>query len=544
MTSKPIEQLKRMAHHAPTVVSLVAIAALAVWGHQTGWKLPKASASHTTPEAKEDWCEAHGVPDSRCIACHPELAGGNTADWCKEHGVPESKCTVCHPEILTQGKAADWCNEHGVPESQCTLCHPEIAVRGKAPPSENPVKVTAAPDAASAPTPAAKNPMTCQTHAIRVQFASLDAVKKAGVSMEPVQERRMADALPVNAEVNYEQTRVAHLSSRLPGSVWRADKEVGQHVRKGAVLALVDSADVGRAKAAFMKAIGLVGIREKAFRLVEQGLKDGVRSQMDVSEADAALREATVSLADAQHMLANLGMPVQPEEFRDLSQEQFTERVRFLGIPADVVKGLQGQAITSNLIAVTAPFDSVVAQRDVVSGEVVDPTKTLFVIADPSHMWVTMNIPLESVDHVEVGQKVIFHADAKPDETSAGKVFWIDSAADERTRTVKARARVDNSGGKLRANTFGTAKILLRETATTIAIPDEAIQWEGCCFIAFVHLGEGIFQTRKVKLGAKENGYTEVLVGVLPGEVIAVAGSHVLKSEVLKSSMGAGCVDD
>jgi cobalt-zinc-cadmium efflux system membrane fusion protein len=74
-------------------------------------------------------------------------------------------------------------------------------------------------------------------------------------------------------------------------------------------------------------------------------------------------------------------------------------------------------------------------------------------------------------------------------------------------------------------------------------VPNEAIQWEGCCHIVFVRLADDIFQARKLKLGASINGYTEVLVGVLPGEVVATEGSHVLKSEILKSALGAGCAD-
>jgi len=111
--------------YLPTAVVFLGLGALGAWGHHTGWKVPKFSdlVGRSAPEQKEDWCEAHNVPDSRCIACHPELAGADAKDWCKEHGVPESRCTVCHPEILTKGVAGDWCREHGVPESGCTICN-------------------------------------------------------------------------------------------------------------------------------------------------------------------------------------------------------------------------------------------------------------------------------------------------------------------------------------------------------------------------------------------------------------------------------------
>src|SRR5580765_1803848 len=79
--------------YAPTFVVLGALGGLAYWGHHTGWSMPKFSdlTGRRSQVEKEDWCMQHNVPDSMCIACHPELVGASVADWCKEHGVPESR---------------------------------------------------------------------------------------------------------------------------------------------------------------------------------------------------------------------------------------------------------------------------------------------------------------------------------------------------------------------------------------------------------------------------------------------------------------------
>jgi hypothetical protein len=99
-----------IARGLPNVLVIAVLIAIAYWGHRTGWKAPKFSdvfGAHTKHE-KEDWCIEHAVPESKCIKCHPELAGESAVDWCKEHGVSESRCTICHPEILTKGVAGDW----------------------------------------------------------------------------------------------------------------------------------------------------------------------------------------------------------------------------------------------------------------------------------------------------------------------------------------------------------------------------------------------------------------------------------------------------
>lgn len=525
--------------HVPNLAVLIGLAALAFVGHRTGWKVPRlAELRGGAAHAREDWCEAHGVPDTRCISCHPELGGNEAKDWCREHGVPESKCTTCHPEILTKGQAADWCKEHGVPESGCALCHPEIAVRGPAPASDSKVKAVLEPGARPN-----KDPSACQTHQVRVQFASADSVKKAGVKVAALEERRMTATVSANAEVGYDLTRVARLAPRVAGSVWRVEKDAGAHVAKGEVLALIDAADVGHAKAELLQALAAVDLRTKTYARVETSAASGIRTQAELQEAEAALREARVRLFNAQQALANLGLPVSAEKVQGVTAERLSDAVRLLGLPDPIAKALEGETTTANLLPVVSPLEGDVVAREVVAGEVVETTRTLFVVADLAHLWVNIDVPLEASRSIARGQRILFRADVGLDEAVRGEVVWVSPAVDDKTRTVRVRAAVENPERKLRAHTFGTARIALRDEARAVAVPDEAIHWEGCCHVVFVRLTDDIFQTRKVRLGARAGGYTEALAGVSTGEVIATTGSHVLKSELLKSKLGAGCCD-
>lgn len=560
-----------LVRHGSTVLVLGALAGVAWWGHHTGWKFSRP----VEKAAEEDWCEAHGVPDSRCIACNPELGGASAADWCKEHGVPESKCHLCHPEILTGGAAADWCREHGVPESQCPQCHPEIAVIGEAPPSESGATVTPA----SATTP---DQSRCQTHQTRIQFASPEAVRKAGVRVEAVEERRMAAHVSAPGEVRYDETRVARLASRAAGTLVRVEKTIGQEVKRGDVLALVDAVEVGRARSALLEALAqvdvrsaaiervrasvkqseqIVGVRTRALERVQGSAKEGFRSQADVQEAEgavaeaeaetlkvklelqeaeAALRESHLKLATAHQELANLGITVDLDELEKLPPHEVHEEVMDAGIPDEVAQALDESQRTANLVPVVAPLDGVIVAADAIAGELVDTSKQLFVVADVRRMWLVLDVRQEDVARVAAGQSVSFRPDADGGDAVSGKVSWISTAADERTRTVKVRADVENADGRLRANTFGTGQIVVRQSPKATAVPSAAVHWEGCCHVVFVRLTEEIFQTRKVQLGARQPPFTEVTAGVLPGELVATAGSHVLKSDLLKSKLGAG----
>jgi cobalt-zinc-cadmium efflux system membrane fusion protein len=109
------------------------------------------------------------------------------------------------------------------------------------------------------------------------------------------------------------------------------------------------------------------------------------------------------------------------------------------------------------------------------------------------------------------------------------------------------RADLPNPEGTLKANAFGTGKIVLRQENNAIAVPNEAVQWDGDCFVVFARDknyfkkdAPKFFHVRKVRPGAKDENYTELLAGVLPGEVVATKGSGVLRGELLKNNLGEG----
>lgn len=527
------------ARVAPTLIVLALLGGIGYWGHANEWRAPKFASLFGSPPTSEpeDWCDEHAVPESTCVKCHPELLGASATDWCKEHGVPESRCTACHPEILTRGVAGDWCQEHGVPESNCTLCHPEIAVRGT--PPESPTGATVVSTEGSppeAPPATIKDPATCQIHALRVQFASAEAIRKVGLEFANVTERPFATAVSANAETTYDRTHLAQVASRVPGVAWRVEKEIGDRVSKGDMLAIIDSAEVGRAKAELLQAAAQLDVRRKALGRVERLLPQGITTLADEQAAAAAVREAEIWLFNARQALVNLGIEVPA----DISAATDERALQFLGLPEELRRSLDPSSTSANLVPVLSPLDGVVIARDVVAGEMVDSSRALFTVADTRRMWVMLDVPQTQMDPVHLGQPVRFRPQGR-DDVASGRVSWISTAVDERTRTVRLRAELDNADGRLLAGMFGRAEITVRSTPAAIAVPGEAIQWEGCCHVAFVRVGETLFAPRKVQLGATYRLHREVLAGLAPGEVVVTAGSHVLKSELLKSNLGAGC---
>lgn len=507
--------LAEAAHGIPTLLTFAALAALGYWGHHTGWTIPKFSALAGAVHAKAD-------------------------DWCAAHNVPESQCIACKPDLLPQAKETEWCGQHGI--SDCVQCNLDLAqVNGE--PQLPKADIRAALAAGVRP----ESDPRCETHRRRLQFASLEYFAKSGVEVEAVEEREIVETVSGNGEIGYDPTRVVRISTPVAGRVWRVEKRVGDAVRQGEVVALVDAAELGRAKAELLQALAAADVKDKVVKRVQPLAEKQIKTAADLLEAQAQLREARVRLYNAQQNLINLGLPVDIEELKDLAEHEAAERVRLLGLSDAVRQTLDPRTTTANLLPLRAPFDGVVVSREVVAGEVIELASTLLTVADTSRMWVTIAVRPEDAVSLTAGQPIIFRPDTGPREPICGTISWISTAVDETTRTVKVRAELENPAGRLRANTFGMGQIVLREEQHAVAVPTEAVHWEGCCHVVFVQDKNfakpgvpKVFHVRKVRPGTKDERNIEIIAGLLPGELVATRGSGVLRAELLRNNLGAG----
>lgn len=382
-----------------------------------------------------------------------------------------------------------------------------------------------------------------------VRLSSKDSELKSGIELAVVENRPMTQEAIALGMVTYDQTRLAQLSSRVSGTVWSVQKNVGQPIKKGEVLAIIEALEVGKVKAEFLQAVvdaELKGLTLRRMRTVPSAI-----SERQIREAEADEREARIRLFNAQQTLVNLGLPIRLEDVAGLHDEELVERVHFLGLPRSLIKNLDPETTTANLIPLIAPFDGVIIGREIVTGELVDPSSgAQIVVADVSHMWIELDVRKGDATKIRRGQDVVFTVDGVPGEVRS-KIAWISTEVDSRTRTVQARLEVENplthtgdsraEGQRLlRANMFGTAKILIHANPKALVVPSDAVQRDGASFVVFVKTSDQTFQPRVVELGMTDDDFTEILSGVTAGETIAAAGSHVLKAEILKTRLVKG----
>ena len=516
----------RIRSSIPSALVIGALTGVAVWGHATDWTLPKFSTAASG---------SSGDAPNECVV--------EGSEWCKEHNVPEAICIECNQSLVPPLPDYGWCSEHGIAE--CPLDHPDIA-QLKDTPQITDEDVRRA-DRALALMPRAENGSRCKHYHTRIQFASVEAIEKAGLDIAVVDRAPVLEAIHANGEIVYDQTHLARLTSRVTGTVWKVVKQVGQNVQQGDVLALIDSSEIGRAKSELLQAITQLRLKQESVRRLQPLAGDGAVPGKQLREADSALQEAQIRLLSAQQTLTNLGMRVDLAPLEPLNTEQIAEQIQFLGLLAELTAGLEKHS-TSNLFPIRSPLDGVVVDCKVVPGESVDATSTIFSVADLSRMWLLLDVRQEDAGHISLGQPVLFEASDTKDGLVKGTVAWISTETDDKTRTVKVRVDLPNPEHKLRSNTFGTGRVVLREEQKATVVPTEAVHTDGDCSIVFVRdknfFQDGapkFFHVREVRLGVQDGGTTEIIAGLLPGEVIAAKNSMVLESQLLKSNLGEGC---
>ena len=157
------------------------------------------------------------------------------ADWCDEHGVPESICVECDESLMPKTPDFGWCSKHGI--HNCVLDHPELAQVSEVPVIS--LEDRSRAELAMSMPLSKENNSGCLTYLKRIQFASVEAVAQAGVDVELVERRSIEQVVSGSGEILYDPTRTASFASRAPGSVWRVERNVGDRVEEGEVLALV-----------------------------------------------------------------------------------------------------------------------------------------------------------------------------------------------------------------------------------------------------------------------------------------------------------------
>jgi cobalt-zinc-cadmium efflux system membrane fusion protein len=374
-----------------------------------------------------------------------------------------------------------------------------------------------------------------------VQFPDAEAVEKAGIQTVPVGTRTLAKYVEAHGTIDYEPSLYARLTARATGTIWRLQKEAGDPVRKGEILAIIDSAEVGKVKADLLSSLTQLRVRTALLQQLESAGNSGAVSQRALRDADSSLREARIRLFNDQQALLNFGLPLRLKDIENLPEDQLVRHLRLLGLPEDLRKQLDPETLTANLLPLVAPFDGQVVQRFAALGELqqMNQPKPVYTVADIRRLHFEVDVNPQDVGLLQIGQLVTFRREGENTDAASGRLSHISPEIDEKTRRVRVHAEFENADGRLRPNTFGSARIRISEHANAPVVPIDAVQSEGENHFVLVRAAPTSFRPKLVQPGLREGNWLEVQ-GVKPGEEVVTAGSFLLKSELSKEKIEGG----
>jgi len=207
-------------------------------------------------------------------------------------------------------------------------------------------------------------------------------------------------------------------------------------------------------------------------------------------------------------------------------------RLEYFDITAAQIDSLGQRGKSQKALDVGSPYSGIVIAKHANEGMKIEPGMQVFRIADLSKVWVLVTVYEYQLPYVEEGQEAVMTLPYIPGKTFEGKVIYVYPYLDKKTREAQVRLEFDNADGILKPGMFTTVELRRQLAAEKTLVPRSAVIDTGTRQVAFVSLGEGKFEPRKVEMGvATDDGLVEVLSGLKPGEMVVTSGQFLLDSE-------------
>jgi len=207
------------------------------------------------------------------------------------------------------------------------------------------------------------------------------------------------------------------------------------------------------------------------------------------------------------------------------------QRLRNWDIAEDDLADLKAGKEARESLPLRARTDGVVIEMMARAGRRFMPGEPLFQIADLSNVWIVASVFEQDLGYLRPGQKAVVSVAAYPGRTFTGQVTFIYPTVEPESRTARVRVELSNEAGLLKPDLYGTVDIEAGESVAAVAIPESAVLDSGTRQVVLIDLGGGTFEPREVELGARGDGYVEVVEGLAAGKRVVVDGNFLIDAE-------------
>lgn len=354
--------------------------------------------------------------------------------------------------------------------------------------------------------------------------------REGGITVAAVEIRTLPETLQAAGRMTVNENRTWRVGAITEGRIIRVFANAGDTVKEGQILARMHSHDIHESRAEHRKAVAEVA-RLKNLESYALRVRDRAKRLFELKAASVEqVEHAETELRNTQTLRANAEVEL------ERTRKHLTE---FLEIPIEEPKehysGMQER--DDDLIPIKAPAGGTLLTRNVTPGTVVVSSGDLFVVSDLTALWMIALVNEEHLPALRTGMPVRVHVQAYGMQAFPGRIGKLGEELDPTTRTVRVRVDVPNPRGLLRPEMYATAEIELGSSKPGLYVPQEAIQEVNGQSAIFVRMAPNRFEARPVRAGTPVQNSIEIVSGLKPGEQVAIAGSYVLKSQLMKASL-------
>ena len=342
----------------------------------------------------------------------------------------------------------------------------------------------------------------------------------ATLTVEPVQQRVFQSEHVTEGKIAVDEDRSTPIFSPYAGRVLKLFVKPGDTVTVGQPLFTVQATDMVQAQNDFISAATALNKARSAQNLAEI-----------IDKRQRLLYEGkAVPLKEVQNARAALDAAENDVRSSEVALEAARNRLRILGKTDQEITDFQEKGTIDPATLITAPIGGTIVQRKVGPGQYVGSGSTdpVFIIGDLSTVWVVAFIRETEAPIVHVGQQIYFTVLAYPDRSFPATISYVAAALDPTTRRLLVRATVNNDAGLLKPEMFASVKILSGESDKAVAVPRDAIIYEGETARVWVVRdkdNDKAIELRRIKVGLTNGSMVEVLKGLAPGDSVVTKGS-------------------
>lgn len=335
------------------------------------------------------------------------------------------------------------------------------------------------------------------------KIAFTDAqIQAAGVAIESAGPARIRSSLQLPGEIKFNEDRTAHVVPRVAGVVESVPANLGQEVKRGQVLAVLSSPMLSEQRSELRSAERRLELARTTYQREKKLWEEKISAQQDYLQAQQAMQEAQIAVANANQKLLALG-----------------------AAPASSALGRY---------ELRAPFDGMVVEKHISLGESVKEDASVFTISDLSTVWAEISVAANNLSLVRIGEPVSIRSTAF-DQAASGTVSYVGSLIGAQTRTATARVTVTNPQRVWRPGLFVNVELVSSEAEAAVTVSADAVQTVEDKPTVFLKVPGG-FMPQQVQTGRSDGRRIEVLSGLESGTAHAASGSFVVKSQQGKSS--------